>query len=198
MLENPPHLTFKEISDMWARENAHHPAGRSRDEILERFVKGLRNDEFDHAELTIKQANKYKVDSKGNYHVHRPAGWQPVTRDMLNYLLFRDLRDACNKQILEELRISKRGFRKWCKSQGYLPPIFWFDTTNSDAPPEADDRLRGSARYEDWANRQTSQIEDGKAENYREAAKQIANSEGVDIGFVERECRRVGLRSLPC
>ena len=109
---------------------------------------------------------------------------------MLGFLC-RDFSDSYDKRNLEELKISKKGFRQWCKKRGYLLPNFWFAPINSDAPPETDDRLSGSARYEDWANRQTSLIKDGKAKNLREAAKQIANSENVDIGFVERECRRV-------
>ncbi len=167
MLRNATHLNFKEISDMWARENADHPAGLSRDEILARILDGLRNDEFDRDELTI--LRKHSVDAN-SFKLRRPAGWQPVTRDMLDFL-FRDFSDSYDKRNLEELKISKKGFRQWCKKRGYLLPKFWFAPINSDAPPEADDRLRGSARYEDWEKRQTSLKKDGKATNLREAAE---------------------------
>ena len=190
MLLNQTYLSFGEIADRWARENASHPAALKRDKILAQIVVGLLNNEFNYAELTIWRTVKRGFDGNGNY-VSRYEGRRPVTRDMLNYLLFHDAPDPYNKQILEELKISKKGFRQWCKKRGYLLPIFWFDPTNSDAPPETDGRLSGSARYEDWAKRQTSLIKDGKADNYREAAGQIANSENVDIAFVERECRRV-------
>ncbi len=189
MLLNQTHLSFGEIADRWARENASHPAALERDKILERVEAGLRSDEFDYAELTIRRTVKRGIDGRGNY-VSQPEGWRPATRDILHYTLFH-VHDDFNKPFLEELRISKKGFRQWCIGQNFSLPEFWFNAADRDAPSETSDRPSGGSRYKEWADRQKELIEGGQAENYQEASQQIAASEGVDTAYVLRECRRV-------
>ena len=147
MLLNQAYLSFGEMADRWARESADHPAALERDKILARIVAGLLNDEFNYAELTIWRTVQRGIDGNGNY-VVQYKGRRPVTRDMLNYLLFHDAPDKYNKQNLEELRISQKAFGQWCDDQELERPAFWFHGTKSKKQRKT--TVRDERKCEAW------------------------------------------------
>ena len=100
MLSPKGHLTFGEIAKLWPPENADESFGQDREQILDRFLVGLKNHEFDHAELTVKRAAKHvSPDSSWRTFTRVDAYWMPVTLEYLNETLFR-FPDKINRKVL--------------------------------------------------------------------------------------------------
>ncbi len=155
-------LTLGEIADFWADENAGKPFAKDREEILDRFLHGLKNHEFDHATLKLKRKSKdvfvgLTPVGDGSYTPERRKSgpWEKtVNYQTLAQTLFRN--PVGDRLVyLEALIISKDHFGVWCDRQKFSRPRFWFDRSN----PSADGTTGVDKGSPEAANRQDAEAD---------------------------------------
>ncbi len=152
MLLPKDHLTLGEIAKEWAAENVGKPFSLDREQILNVFEAGLENHEFDHAELTIKQAPKDVLIGaapiSNRSYARQDKGWMPVTYGDLDKMLFRFCNETTRQLWLEGLRISKEDFRQWCDRHQDRRPKFWFgEAVETPDPTRSGMAGRPTARH---------------------------------------------------